>query len=74
MSRQKRDLSKHGLWFMEHAQLPQYCSPVVIDFFSGQRFLWERRQLRVIFHSPRFNLVLMALELSDTKHPGKRKP
>ena len=36
MSRQNRDLSKHGLRFIENAQLSQNCCPVIIDFLPRQ--------------------------------------
>jgi hypothetical protein len=36
MSRQNRDLSKHGLRLIENAQLSQNCSTVIIDFLPRQ--------------------------------------
>ena len=36
MSRQNRDLSKHGLRLIENAKLSQHCSPVIIDFLPRQ--------------------------------------
>src|SRR5438445_7629623 len=43
MSREGADLSQHGLWLVENAELSQHRSPIVVDFFSGQAIIGVER-------------------------------